>query len=110
MLTQNWMAQKLRLNVNPYIPLIASSANGNSSWFMFANPGVQRPALEVGFLRGYETPSLFQKMPNTMRLGGAVDPMLGDFDSMALTYKGLHIIGGTRMDPKMTVASNGSGS
>jgi hypothetical protein len=109
-ITMNWMRQKVRINVNPYIPVIAASANGNTSWFLFANPNSQRPALEVGFLRGYETPGIFQKAPNTMRVGGAIDPMLGDFETDELRFKGRHIFGGTRMDGKLTVASNGSGS
>jgi hypothetical protein len=100
----------VRLSVNPYISAIANSANGNTSWFLFGNPDVGRPALEVGFLRGYETPGLYEKAPNTMRVGGAVDPMLGDFDTQERRYKGMLIIGGTRLDGRATVASNGSGS
>lgn len=106
----NWMRNNTVLVVNPYLPVVASSANGSTSWFLFASPGVSRPAIEIGFLRGYETPSLFQKAPNTMRLGGGIDPVMGDFNTMSLVYKGMHVIGGTRMDAKMTVASNGSGS
>lgn len=110
LLAQNWMRNRVRLSVNPYIPIVASSANGNTSWFLFANPDRGRPALEIGFLQGYETPGLYQKAPNTMRVGGGVDPTLGDFDSNEIRYKGMHIIGGTRLDPKATVASNGTGS
>lgn len=106
----NWMRNAVHLNVNPYIPIVASSANGNTSWFLFANPSVGRPALEVGFLRGFEQPSLWQKAPNMQRLGGAADPTMGDFDTGEIVYKGMHVIGGTRLDPKATVASNGSGS
>jgi hypothetical protein len=107
---QNWMRNKVRLSVNPYIPIVASSSNANTSWFLFANPDRNRPAIEIGFLSGYETPGLYQKAPNTMRIGGGVDTALGDFDTGELRYKGMHIIGGCRLDPKATVASNGSGS
>ena len=110
MTTQNWLRGRLRLSVNPYIPVIASTANGSTSWFLFANPNTGRPALEIGFLTGYETPGLYQKAGNTLRVGGGVDPLLGDFDTNEIRYKGMHIIGGTRMNPKATVASNGSGS
>ena len=110
LVTVNWMRNRVRLSVNPYIPVVASSSNGNTSWFLFANPNNGRPALELGFLMGYETPGIYQKAPNTMRVGGAVDPTLGDFETHAITYKGMHIIGGTTLDPKMTVGSNGSGS
>jgi hypothetical protein len=110
LVAQNWMRNRVRLSVNPYIPIVASSSNGSTSWFLFANPSTSRPALEIGFLTGYETPGLYQKAPNTMRVGGGVDPVLGDFETGEIQYKGMHIIGGCRLDPKATVASNGSGS
>lgn len=111
LLVQNWMRNRLRLVVDPYIPVTASSANGNTSWFLFANPSVDRPALAVAFLRGHEEPEIFMKEPNARRVGGgAVDPMQGDFDHDAITYKVRHVLGFQRIDPKATVASNGSGS
>jgi hypothetical protein len=110
LMAQNWMRNKVRLSVNPYIPLIATSSNTNTSWFLFANPNTSRPAIEIGFLSGYETPGLYQKAPNTLRIGGGVEAALGDFDTNEIRYKGMHIIGGCRLDPKATVASNGSGS
>lgn len=103
----NWMQRRVQVVVNPYIPVIATT-NGNTSWFMFASPNVGRPALEMTFLRGYEGPLLFEKAPNTMRVGGGVERMMGDFDTMSITYKGMVILGGTRLDPKMTVGSNGT--
>lgn len=106
----NWIIRNLRVVRNPQIPLIASSANGDTSWFIFANPNIGRPALEVGFLPGFDTPQLFQKAGNTARLGGGVDPMFGDFDTMSTEYKAVMVYGGTRLSAKATVASNGSGS
>jgi len=106
----NWMKTKFRLNVNPWIPLIATSANSHTSWFLFANPDADRPALEMGFLRGHEEPEIFMKAPNATRIGGGMDAMNGDFDTDSIEYKVRHVFGGTRMDPKMTVASNGSGA
>lgn len=107
----NWMKGRVRLNVNPYIPIVASTANGSTSWFLFANPDNGRPALEVGFLIGHEEPEIFMKTPNQVPVGGgSEDAMNGDFDSDAIEHKLRHVFGGTRMDPKMTVASNGSGS
>jgi len=107
----NWMKNRLKLHVDPYIPIVASSANGNTSWFLFADPANNRPALEVGFLRGHTEPEIFIKSPNAQRVGGgAADPMAGDFDTDSIQYKVRHVLGGTQMDPKMTVASNGSGA
>ncbi|MCI0550524.1 MAG: Mu-like prophage major head subunit gpT family protein [Anaerolineae bacterium] len=107
----NWMKGRTRLNVNPYIPIVASTANGSTSWFLFANPDNGRPALEVAFLIGHEEPEVFMKVPNQVRVGGgAPDVMDGDFETDSIEHKLRHVFGGTRMDPKMTVASNGSGS
>ena len=109
--TQNWMRNKVRLSTNYYIPRIASSANGSTSWFLFADPGTSRPAIEVGFLRGHEEPEIFAKDPNAMRIGGGATAVLdGDFDTDSIQYKIRHVLGGTLMDPRATVASNGSGS
>lgn len=110
LVTTNWMSANMTLVVDPYIPIVASASNGATTWALFANPGVSRPALEVGFLRGFQEPVLYQKLANTTRVGGGVDQMAGDFDSMSQEYKGVIAFGGTRLDPKATVASNGSGS
>lgn len=106
----NWMKNRLNLCVNPYIPIVASSANGNTSWFLHADPRNGRPAFEIGHLRGHAEPEIFVKAPNAQRVGGGSDAMAGDFDTDAIEYKIRHVMGGAAMDPKMTVASNGSGS
>jgi hypothetical protein len=106
----NWLAPQFTIVVNPWIPVVASSSNGATSWFVFADPNVGRPALEMGFLRGFENPALYQKAGNTMRVGGGIDQGVGDFDTMSTEYKAMVVFGGSRMDGKGTVASNGSGS
>jgi hypothetical protein len=112
LITSNWMKSRVRLAVGYYIPIVASTANGSTSWFLFANPaGGSRPAGEAGFLRGHEEPEVFIKSPNAQRVGGGlVDALAGDFETDSVEYKVRHVIGGSRMDPKMSVASNGSGS
>lgn len=109
----NWMRQRLQLIVDPYIPIIASSANTNTSWFLFAAASTGRPALEVAFLRGYERPQIFIKESNQRRIGGAVNGLDGDFDFDTIWYKVRHVLGTARNTVggfKSTVASNGSGS
>jgi hypothetical protein len=70
-----------------------------------------RPISEIGFLRGYEAPQLFMKDPDAIRVGGgAVSPLDGDFDTDSIQYKLRHVFGGTLLDTKSAVASNGSGS
>jgi hypothetical protein len=106
--TPPWVS---RINpvVNWYGPIVDTSANKNTTWYLVANPQ-DRPAMEVTFLSGYETPSLWQKAPNMQRLGGGVDPIMGDYDDNSIHQKIMHIIGGTLIDPKVMVSSNGSGS
>lgn len=109
---KNWMAGEIaELVVNPWLPII-STTNGNTSWYLFSDPGVGRPAVEVGFLRGNETPALFVKSPDAMRVGGGglVSPEEGDFDTDGINYRVRHVFGGTLMEPKAAFASNGSGS
>lgn len=109
--TANWMKNMVTLHLNPYIPILATSANGATSWFMFTDPNSGRPAAEVGFLRGHEEPELFMKSPDAVRIGGGVaNAMDGDFSTDTVEYKVRHVLGGTLMDPKAAVASNGSGA
>lgn len=109
--TANFIRNLVELSVEPYIPTIASSSNGDTSWMLVADPNEGRPAAEIGFLRGHESPEVFMKSSNAVSIGGgASDEMNGDFDTDSIEYKVRHVLGGTLMDPKMAVASNGSGS
>ncbi len=45
-----------------------------------------------------------------MRMGGGVDPMMGDFYSMDQDMKIVGVMGGTQIDGRSTVASTGAGS
>ena len=111
LVTANWMKNRTRLHVDPYIPIVSSSSNGDTCWFLIADPANNRPAFEMGFLRGHTEPEIFVKSPNARRPGGGdVDMMAGDFDTDAVQYKVRHVFGGTQLDPKMTVASDGSDS
>jgi hypothetical protein len=108
--TQNWVKGMVRLNVNYYIPKVATTANGSTSWFLFANPSASRPAIEVGFLRGHTDPEVWMKEPDAMRIGGGgITPMDGDFDTDSIRYRVRHVMGGVVQDWKATVGSNGSG-
>lgn len=108
----NWMKNGLRLQIEPWIPFIASKENGDSSWFLFGAPTDGRPALELGFLRGNEEPALFERLPTARRVGGGGDA-LEDFADDSRAWKVRHVIGGAQLTgtggAKSTVASNGSG-
>ncbi len=110
LIAANWLSRRVRLVVNPLIPLVAAS-NGNTSWFLFGSPSADREALVMAFLRGWEDPAVFIKSANARRVGGGdVDPMDGDFDTDSVAYKVRHVLGSAIVDPRATVASNGTGS
>lgn len=106
----NWMKNKVQLQVEPYIPHVAAE-NGNTSWFLFSSPTTGRPALELGFLRGYEQPSLYERAPNARRIGGG--DVQESFEDDSVAWRIRHVLGGTRLvntgGAKSTVASNGTG-
>lgn len=105
----NGVAANLRLNINYWLPVVASSANSDTTWAVFANPDTSgRPALEIGFLRGYEEPALYERIPDMRRIGGGEVPW--SFDHAAAEKKVVHVFGGTAVDPRMAVGSNGSGT
>lgn len=113
--TDNWVVNGLTPVMDKMIPIVTTAGTvASKMWGLTYSPdSVERPALEMGFLKGFDTPQLYQKMPNTMRAGGGVDAMLGDFYTMDQEYKGITVFGtsaGVGDGYKTTVASNGSGS
>lgn len=108
--TANWMRNHVQLVVNPWLPIV-DQATGNTAWYVFAAPSAGRPAMEVGFLIGHESPELWMRTPDAVRVGGGtVAPEEGDFEHDAIRYRVRHVLGGTLMDPKMGVASKGTGT
>jgi hypothetical protein len=109
----NWAMQNMELIEDPYMPLVMSSASGNikqTAWAIVLDPNAQeRPCVELGMLAGHETPQLYQKAPNTMRFGGGVEPMMGDFYSMDQEMKIVSGFAGTQIDGRTVVGSTGAG-
>lgn len=107
----NWAIQNMATVMDPYIPIVCTVATTqDTTWGITADPNIQnRPSTEMGFLQGFDTPQLFQKVPNTQRLGGGVDPTLGDFRTMDQELKVVTVFGGTQIDGRSTVASTGRG-
>lgn len=103
----NGISANLRLSVNPYISTIATT-NGATSWWLFANPDQSRPAVVLGQLRGHMEPEVFMEAPTAQRVGGGFDVV--DFEHDAKRYKVRHVVGTSYVDPKPTLASNGSGA
>jgi len=106
---ENWIMNDLELVMDPYIPLVATGAK--KSWIMVVDPnGLNRPAVELGFLSGYETPQMYRKMPNTLNVSGGVETLMGDFYTMDQETKVIGVFGAAQIDGRGTVGSNGTGT
>lgn len=94
--------------VNPWLPVV-DTTKGNTAWYLFADPGIGRPAVEMGFLAGHETPEVFMKAPDAIRVGGGVVGALdGSFATDGVDYKVRHCLGGTLMDYRASYANAGA--
>jgi len=103
--TSNYIAEVI---INPWLPIV-DTVTGNTAWYLFADPGVGRPAMEMGFLAGHETPELFMKSPNAVRIGGGlVGAEEGSFETDGIDYKVRHCFGGGLLDPKAGLAYLGA--
>ena len=107
----NWLAGKVTIVSNPWLPIIDTSgagANAGKTWYLFPAPSTPRPALVMGFLRGHETPDLRIKADTGMRVGGGSVPAEeGSFDNDDIQYRIRHVTGGTTLDPIAAYASVG---
>ncbi len=114
--TDNWVINGITPVMDKMIPIVTTAGTAAAKmWGLIYDPNsVPRPALLMGFLNEFANgPQLYQKVPNTMRAGGGVDAMMGDFYTMDQEYKGMTVFGttyGVADGYKTTVASNGSGS
>jgi len=108
----NWAGALLTPVQDKYMRLVCTDSTiKETAWALVYSPESQpRPTAELGQLRGYETPQIFQKLPNTMRVGGGVDQSLGDFETLTQQYKGVMVFGGSVIDGRSAVASSGKGS
>ncbi len=117
LLTSNWASGRVRPVVNYFSPIV-NTTSGNKAWYLFADPNRGRPAMQQSFLMGHESPEMFMKASNAIPIteastdagGGMSNVMDGDFDSDSILYKIRHVLGGTLLDPKMGVASAGTGT
>lgn len=105
---QNWLKGRLTLVVNRYLPIV-DTTRGNTAWYLFADPAESRGAVEIGFLRGHEEPQVFMKAADAVSVaGGTADAFTGDFATDAIRYKARHVIGGTVLDNRFALASDGT--
>jgi hypothetical protein len=106
---KNWAMENLTLIYDPYLTLVAT--NNPHSWFLVCDPRSQeRPGVEFGTLTGFKEPQLFTEIPTTARMGGGPDPTMGNFWSNNQNLKIMGVMGGSAIDGRSWVGSNGSGS
>jgi len=88
------LRSRMRVRYNPYIRLL-DTTNYATSWYLFADPA-DGYAVEMAFLRGYETPQMFMRASSQVLLGGGMaSPMEGGFDNDSVDYKVRHVMGGS---------------
>lgn len=110
-IVNNWLAGRVRLVVDHWLPVLDKSANVNTTWYLLPDPGASRPALFVGFLRGHEVPDLRVKADAGNAIGGGpLSPEEGGFEADDINYRARHVVGGVGTDMIATAVSNGSGS
>lgn len=108
---ENWIMNDLELVLDQFIPIVVTGANKSTTWGLTVDPnGLNRPAVELGFLSGFETPQMYRKLPNTLRVDGGVETLMGDYYTMDQETKIVGVFGAAQMDGRSTVSSNGSGS
>jgi hypothetical protein len=94
----------ITLQVNPYLPIIDTSGNADTTWYLFATLA-NGAAAKLNFLQGHEAPELCMKAPNKVMLGGGgANPLEGDFESDAVWWRVRHVLGGKATDPRMSAA------
>lgn len=107
----NWLASKINVVVNHWIPTIDVSGNVSNTWYVLPDPQSARPAGAVGFLRGHETPDLRVANDQGMYAGGGMVPWNeGSFSRDDIRFRGRHILGTATIDYFATLVSTGAGS
>ena len=97
----NVLPQKgLQLHVDPYLPVVDTSGNANTTWYVFGDPA-QGAAMEFGYLRGHEAPEICMKNSDKVSVGGGmISPMEGDFVSDNIFYRVRLVKGSVQLDPR----------
>lgn len=96
------------LHKNSTLKTIDAGGKVDTTWYLFADPA-EGAAMEVGFLRGQESPEICIKASDKASTsGGVMSPFSGDFASDKIAYRVRHDLGGATMDPRLAYAQTGS--
>lgn len=108
LIMNNWVTNGLTRATNPYLSTI-NTTNGNTAWYIVANPATNRPAFEIDFLQGEEAPILLRMRPDADRVGGGAADMFGSFETGEIRYKVMHLLATAQLDYHASVESKGTG-
>jgi len=92
-------------HVDPNLEVMDLTATADTTWYLFADKA-QGKAMQVDFLRGYETPEICMKASDKVAVGGGalLSPFSGDFATDNVFYRVRHCVGGTQLDPRYAYA------
>ena len=93
------------------VTTIESAFVTGTNWYILPKPGgISRPVLELGRLRGYESPELRVHGDTGTYVGGsAVSPFEGNFDNDTIDYRIRYVCGGILWAPDYSLYSKGTG-
>lgn len=95
----------IQVHVDPYLPIVDTSANNDGTWYVFADPAVS-PAIQADYLRGNESPEICMKSSNKVGTGGAgeYNAFSGDFESDNVMYRVRVCQAVTQLNPRYAYA------
>ena len=97
----------IEIQVNPYLPIIDTSGNADTTWYLFARLS-NGTAIQLNFLAGHTAPELCMKASDKVSLGGGlISAMEGDFRNDSAQWRVRHCMGGAVVDPRMAYANVG---
>ena len=94
------------------VSVVETSFLTGTEWIVLPKPGaLRRPVLELGRLRGYETPELRVHGDTGVYVGGsAVSPFEGNYDNDTISYRIRYVCGGIMWSSDYSLKSKGTGA
>lgn len=103
---------RFTVQVNQWLPLIDTSANAATTWYLVPAGGTTgtRRAIVTSFLAGHEAPELRINNDTGSNIGGGdISPFEGSFSHDDVQYRVRHFVGAAGIDPSPSMVSLGNG-
>lgn len=104
---------RFTVQVNQWLPLIDTSANAATTWYLVPAGGQTgtRRAIITSFLAGHEAPELRINNDTGSNVGGGeISPFEGSFSHDDVQYRVRHFVGAAGIDPSPSMVSLGTGT